>query len=155
VSRLRQSRVPTACFSVVTEYIKTIALFLLGAGLLLRGFSVSYWAALLRLRQWRHSFPSCCYIHSLALGSCLPLPHTSQLPKYTSILFLSFNYFSFISFPMFLAVWRLHACLMSTDYERICARRPYIRRFAMAKSGGLRLRLPTEYSISWRKTSRT
>ena len=42
-------------------------------------------------------------------------------------------------------------CLMSTDYERICARRPYIRRFAMAKSGGLRLRLPTEYSISWRK----
>jgi hypothetical protein len=34
VSRLRQSRVSTACFSVITEYIKTIALFLLGAGLL-------------------------------------------------------------------------------------------------------------------------
>ena len=95
VTRLRQSRVSTACFSVVTEYIKTIALFLLGAGLLLRGFSVSYWAALLRLRQWRHSFPSCCYIHSLALGSCLPLPHTSQIHRYTSIFFLSFNYFSF------------------------------------------------------------
>ena len=85
----------------------------------------------------------------MALGSCLPLPHTSQIHRYTSILFLSFNYF--YSVPHVLAVWRLHACLMSTDYERICARRPCIRRFAMAKSGGLRLRLPTEYSISWRK----
>ena len=149
VSRLRQSRMPTACFSVVTEYIKTIAFFLLGAGLFLRGFSVSYWAALLRLRQWRHSFPSCCCIHSLAWGVVSPSP---TLPKFLDTrLFCVYSLIIFILFPMSLAVPRLCACVMSTGYERICARRPYIRRFALARSDGLRLRLPTEYSISWRK----
>ncbi len=146
-SRLRQSRVSTACFSVVTEYIKTIALFLLGAGLLLRGFSVSYWAALFRLRQWRHSFPS---IFILWLGELSPPP--PHFPNsFMHLYFLLFLFSYFYSVSRVLAVQRLHACLMSTSYERFCARRPYIRRFAMAKSGGLRLRPPTEYSISWRK----
>ncbi|MFN9907363.1 MAG: hypothetical protein ACK56F_14795 [bacterium] len=67
----------TACFSVVTEYIKTIALFLLGAWpspprflcVLLGGASpspaVTSQLSLLLL----YSFSG--------LGSCLPLPHTS------------------------------------------------------------------------------
>ncbi len=147
VSRLRQSRVSTASFSVVTKYIKTIALFLLGARppplrflcVLLGGAppspAVTSQLSLLLL----YSFSG--------LGSCLPLPHTSQIPVCT--FFILFNYFYPV--PHVVAVWRVHACLMSTGYERICARRPYIRRFAMAKSGGLRRRPPTEYSISWRK----
>ncbi len=78
MSRLRQSRVSTPSFSVVSEYIKTIALFLLGAPpppprflcVLLGGAppspAVTSKLSLLLL----YSFSG--------LGSCLPLPHTSR-----------------------------------------------------------------------------
>ena len=105
VSRLRQSRVSTASFSVVTEYIKMIALFLLGARpppprflcVLLGGAppspAVTSQLSLLLL----YSFSS--------LGSCLPLPHTSKF-QYAPI-FYPFLIIC-ILFPMF---WQSGACM--------------------------------------------
>jgi hypothetical protein len=145
MSRLRQNRVSTASFSVVSEYIKTIALFLLGAPpppprflcILLGGAPLSPAVTSQLSLLLLYSFSG--------LGSCLPLPHTSQ----------DFSIYSFchifIPFPLFLTAKRVRARLVSAGYERTCARRPCIRRFAMAISGGLRRRLPTDYLISWQK----
>jgi hypothetical protein len=89
------------------------------------------------------------FIFILRLGELSPPP-----PHFlNSSIHLFYSFLNiFILFPVILAVMHSYACVVSTGCERICARRPCIRRFAMAKSGGLRLRLPTEYSISWRRS---
>ncbi len=98
MSRLRQSRVSTARFSVVSEYIKTIALFLLGATPPLPRFLCVLLGGALPSPAVTSQL-SLLLLYSFSdLGSCLPLPHTSL--NFRMHLFYPFLII-FILFPVF------------------------------------------------------